>query len=69
MPNLYKSNSSYNNINEIMNRGENKKPPKKKFDFKLYKKNTVKSLNDIEYFLNDFNRFFKYIKLYKIIKK
>ena len=29
-----------------------KKPPKKKFDFKCFKNDTCKSLNDVEYFLN-----------------
>lgn len=49
------------------NRGDNK-PPRKKFDFKLYKKNTVQSLNQVEYFLNNFQGFYKYIKLYKLFK-
>ena len=46
-------------------------PPKKKkikFDIIKMKKNTVKSLNEVECFLNNFNRFFNYIKLYKILK-
>ncbi len=59
--------SSQNNFPLSENRGD-KKPPHKKFDFKLYKKNTTKSLNDVEYFLNHFHHFFKYIKLYKILK-
>lgn len=50
------------------NRGEKNPPPKKKFDFKSYKKNTIKSLNEIEYFLNNFQNIAKYIKLYKILK-
>ena len=41
---------------------------KKKFIFKLYKNNTIKSLNEVEYFLNNFNNFIKYVKLYKILK-
>ena len=41
---------------------------KKKFNFKLYKNNTIKSLNEVEYFLNNFNNFIKYVKLYKILK-
>lgn len=54
------------------NRGE-KNPPQKKnikknIDFKLYKKNTIKSLNDVEYFLNNFNHYFKYFKLFKLFK-
>ena len=56
------------NENEEENRTE-KNNNKKKFNFNLYKKNTINSLNDVEYFLNNFNHFFKYLKLYKIIKK
>ena len=44
------------------------KPPKKKINFKLIKKNTICSLNEVEYFLCDFSRFCKYIKLYKFLK-
>ena len=36
--------------------------------FKCCKKNTICSLNEVEYFLNNFNNFLKYIKLYKILK-
>ena len=50
------------------NRNNQKPPQKKKLDFKMCKKNTLKSLHDIEYFLNDFNIFIKYIRLYKILK-
>ena len=39
-----------------------------KIDFKKLKKNTCKSLNEVECFLNDFKRFTNYIKLYKILK-
>lgn len=49
------------------NRGD-EKSPQKKFDFKLYKNNTLHSLNQVEYFLNHFQSFYKYIKLYKILK-
>ena len=52
----------------INTRKEEKKPPKKKFDFNSYKKNTINSLNDVENFLNNFNYNFKYFKLYKILK-
>ena len=45
-----------------------KKPKKKKVDFKTLKKNTCKSLNEVEYFLNNFQRFTNCIKLYKILK-
>lgn len=53
---------------EQNNRGEIKSPQKKSFDFKLYKKNTINSLNEIECFLNNFQQAFKYIKLYKLLK-
>ena len=36
-----------------------KKPPKKNIDFKKLKKNTCKSLNEVECFLNDFKRILK----------
>ena len=55
-------------IKNIENRGRKCPPPKKKFNFKCCKDNTVKSLRDVEYFLNNFHRFIKYIKLYKILK-
>ena len=54
----------YKNFSE--KRGEKKSPPKK--SFKNYKKNTIKSLNDVEYFLNNFRHFLKYVKLYKLLK-
>lgn len=44
------------------------KKKKIKFDIIKMKKNTVKSLNEVECFLNNFNRFFNYVKLYKILK-
>ncbi len=57
------------NSNEPEKRGNKNLNNKKKNNFDLYKKNTINSINDVEYFLNNFNRFIKYIKLYKIIKK
>lgn len=44
------------------------KPKKKKVDFKHLKNNTCKSLNEVEYFLNNFQKFTNCIKLYKILK-
>ena len=41
---------------------------KNKVDFNRLKTNTIRSLNEVELFLNDFNRFKHYIKLYKILK-
>lgn len=51
----------------VNNRGEQKKE-KKSFDFKCCKKNTIKSLNEVEYFLNNFSHFIKYVKLIKLLK-
>ena len=45
-----------------------KKTPKKKLDFKCLKKDTCKSLNDVEYFLNNFSHTLKYIKLINLLK-
>ena len=44
------------------------KPKKKKVDFKQLKNNTCNSLNEVEYFLNNFQKFTNCIKLYKILK-
>lgn len=44
------------------------KPPKKKFDFKSFQKNTCTSLNDVECFLNRFSNTWKYIRLIKLLK-
>ena len=37
-------------------------------DIKKIKKNTINSLNEVETFLNNFQKFKNYIKLYKILK-
>lgn len=50
-------------------RGDNNSPPKKHGCFKIYKNNTINSLNDVECFLNNFHHYFKCLKLYKILKK
>lgn len=65
MPNLYRAIEN----NSELEKEEKKVSKKKKIDFNLYKKNTIKSLNDVEYFLNNFKQFSKYIKLYKIFRK
>lgn len=41
---------------------------KPKIDFKKTKENTIKSLNEVEFFLNDFKRFKRYLHLYKFLK-
>lgn len=53
---------------DINNRGDKKSPQKKSFNFRKYKKNTFKSLNDVEYFLNNYKNFRRYIKIYKFFK-
>ena len=50
------------------NRGDQKPPQKKSFDFKTYKKNTFKSLNDVEYFLNNYEKYKHLLKIYKLFK-
>lgn len=70
MPNLCRANIP----DENENRGGSNPPPhskkdkKKKQDFKTLKNNTIKSLNEVEYFLNNFERFVKSVKLYKLLK-
>ena len=40
----------------------------KKIDFKNKKENTISSLFEVESFLRDFKKLFKYLKLYKLLK-
>ena len=40
----------------------------KKIDFKKKKENTISSLFEVESFLRDFKKLFKYLKLYKLLK-
>ena len=47
-------------------RGVKKTPQKKSFN--TYKKNTFKSLNDVEYFLNNLKDLKRFIKIYKLFK-
>ena len=56
--------------NLIFSNNKKSLPPaqKNKINFKKIKNNTFNSLNEVEYFLNDFHRFSNYIKLYKILK-
>lgn len=54
--------------NNQENRADQKSPQKKSFDFKKYKKNTIESLNDVEYFLNNFKKFRHFIRITKILK-
>ena len=43
-------------------------PPKKKKSFKCYKDNTIKSLNEVECFLNNLQRANWYIRLFNLFK-
>ena len=49
-------------------KGNKKLPPQKKLDFKSCKKNTLHSLTEVEYFLNNFKKFSKYVKVFKLFK-
>ena len=52
------------NIKDLeLSRGE-----KKKNKFIIKKDNTIKSLKEVEFFLGNWRRVFKGIKLYKILK-
>ncbi len=53
---------------ENNNRGDIKSPQKKSFDYKSFKTNTLKSINDVEYFLRNFKKFHSYFKIYKLLK-
>ena len=68
----YKGNRLMHTENFDNRRKENKpkhKPSKKKkLTFKDYKKNTLKSLNEVESFLNNLDKASKYIHLYKFLK-
>lgn len=56
------------NIDTQQKRGFDSKPPKKKLDFKTMKNNTISSLNDVEYFLNNFSKISHYMKLFKFFR-
>ena len=59
--NLIKTNSN-------SSRGERKPPRKNKFDFKNCHENTIKSLHEVEYFLNNLHDLSRYLRLYKLLK-
>ena len=39
------------------------------FDYKLYRKNAICSLNQVECFLTDCQKYSTYLKLYKLLKR
>lgn len=45
-----------------------KKPPPKKITLKTLKKDTCKSLNDVEHFLCNFSDFVRYARLINLLK-
>ena len=51
------------------NRGGRKTPHKKQVSFNSSTKNTIKSLREVEYFLNNLRNFTRYMHLYKFFKK
>lgn len=71
MQNIFKAN--YNNCekNNLIQycECENRGNKKKKKNFKTLKNNTINSLNDVEYFLNNLGQIFKGVKIYKLIRK
>ena len=56
------NNLIYSNLNRGLPPSEKPKG-KHKFDFKKMKNNTCKSLNEVEYFLNNLHRFKNYINI------
>lgn len=75
MNNKYQNNSptNYNNthISDYNNLYRSNPPAKKenkKLTLKTIKNNTISSLNDVEHFLNNFQRAIRYIKIYKLFK-
>ena len=64
------NNLIFSNNNKFIpeNRSSNNVQNKKRFDFIKIKNNTCRSLNEVEYFLNNLHTFKNYIKLYKILK-
>ena len=69
----YKKGSQLMHIENYNNRGNENKPKhkphkNKKLKFRDYKKNTLKSLNEVESFLNNLDKASKYIHLYKFLK-
>ena len=63
MNNLFRSNNNCLNLPSDNNRKNHEK-----LCFKTIKCNTISSLNEVEYFLNNMNRFWNYVKLYKLLR-
>ena len=67
MPNIYRATDNVE-YREYLTQNNDKKKKKKK-SFKELKGNTIKSLNEVEYFLTNIKTFSKHIKVYKMFKK
>lgn len=63
--NLELSLDRYNEDRSNKNKGNEKS---KKLKFKDYKKNTIKSLNEVEFFLNNLDKAFKCVHIFKILR-
>lgn len=63
MNNLFRSNNNFSTLpaNDTRNKHE-------KLCFKTIKCNTITSLNEVECFLNNMNKFWNYVKLYKLLR-
>ena len=66
MPNIYRATDNVE-YREYLTQNNDKKK-KKKRSFKELKGNTIKSLNEVEYFLTNIKTFSKHIKVYKMFK-
>lgn len=74
MNNLYRSNYK-NNIDfpnyksiDISRLAPHEKDKNNKFCFKTLKCNTCSSLKEVECFLNNLDKFWQYVKLYKLLR-
>ena len=59
----YNNNFSRSNLPAYDNRNKHEK-----LCFKTIKCNTISSLNEVECFLNNMNKFWHYVKLYKLLR-
>lgn len=65
---FYCNNNLPENLDNRSVPSQDNKKNNHKLDIKTMKKNTLNSLHEVEYFLNNFSSVTKYIKLYKILK-
>lgn len=59
---------NYNNTNNLYRSNPPENKEKKKLNFNKMKNNTICSLKDVEFFLNNFQHTLRYIKLFKLLK-